>query len=315
MSVKLFVGSVPASTSEESLKEELLKYGRIESLFFCPDTKGTNRGWAFANVPTNEDALAVIAGLDQNLVLPGSDKPIEVRYADQKAQMNSGGLKSPWVPYTTADGNRYYYNIVTCTASWDRPAELDPGNVGSAFGPAGCNVYIFHLPHEWSETELIQYFSAFGKIVGVRVPRDEGSNRNKGYAFVSYDGNKAALNAVVGLNGLNVGGKWLKVMLKKGEENFYPAGFPQGNHRAIVDQQRQYLQSIGLLDIGAQHAGDSIRHQFGGTYIPDSNNVRPPPVPPFAAPPVATYAPPMMQQYNPWGPAAPQQYAYRYQPY
>eukprot|EP00916_Digyalum_oweni_P014337 GHVL01023566.1.p1 GENE.GHVL01023566.1~~GHVL01023566.1.p1 ORF type:complete len:388 (+),score=60.89 GHVL01023566.1:442-1605(+) len=285
--LKLFVGSIPAATTEDVLKSELQKHGRIENLFYNPDTKGTNRGWAFANCPAKEDALAIIAAMDRKMTLPGGDKCVEVRFADKKNPAIGGlaapqsAVKCPWVTYETQDGHRYYYNVVTSVTTWDKPPELDrppigggmgaPG-VGTGFGPAGCNVYIFHLPPEWSEQELVHYFSSFGNVVGVRVPRDDQTLRNKGYAFVSFDSNRAALNAVVGLNGLSIGGKWLKVTLKKGEENFYPPGFPQGdssiggvsqgNDRTIVEQQKQFLQSIGMLDHSAQTSANTLRQQF-----------------------------------------------------
>eukprot|EP00916_Digyalum_oweni_P011299 GHVL01018826.1.p2 GENE.GHVL01018826.1~~GHVL01018826.1.p2 ORF type:complete len:292 (+),score=57.13 GHVL01018826.1:2389-3264(+) len=248
--------------------------------------------------------------------------------------------KSPWVTYTTPEGHPYYYNVITSVTSWEKPAELDsksqtimPNPVVAAatgFGPVGCNVYLFHLPHEWTEAEIRNVFSPYGQILGVRVPRCDQSGKNKGYAFVSYESNKAALNAVVGLNGLHAGGKWLKVTLKKGEEEYYPAGFPQGNHRTVVEQQRQHLHSLGLLDHAAQAAGDAMRLQQSLVNPKIPQQYMPPgaaaqyayqnvaygyPAGQSVRPPVVYGGPPTDPNIAYWGHTAQAGGAYRYQPY
>ena len=96
--------------------------------------------------------------------------------------------QSMFVEYYTADGTPYYYNTLTKTSHWDKPQfgvvmqspghgyesaqpASFPGPNSSAGdkgprsyvgvhcqsdlqkrGPPGCNVFIFHLPNEWSKT-------------------------------------------------------------------------------------------------------------------------------------------------------------------
>ena len=43
--------------------------------------------------------------------------------------------------------------------------------------------------------------------------------KSKGYGFVSFDNSKSANEAIEAMNGLEIGGKRLKVELKKGNEN------------------------------------------------------------------------------------------------
>ncbi|XP_054280273.1 RNA-binding protein 28-like [Macrosteles quadrilineatus] len=50
--------------------------------------------------------------------------------------------------------------------------------------PTGV-VYLSHIPHGFYEEQIEGYFSQFGKVTGVNVPRSK-SGRAKGYAFIEY---------------------------------------------------------------------------------------------------------------------------------
>jgi len=90
---------------------------------------------------------------------------------------------------------------------------------GSPSGPSGCNIFVFHIPCEWSEYHLRQYFGSYGFLVSVTVIRDRATCASKGYGFVSYDNPFSAKAAVAHLNGFLIGGKRLKVQYKRGENN------------------------------------------------------------------------------------------------
>lgn len=90
------------------------------------------------------------------------------------------------------------------------------------FGPPGSNLFIFHLPSEWGDTQLKQHFNLFGNIISCKVSTDK-SGRNSGFGFVSFDNQASAFAAVSCMNGFGVAGKFLKVQLKKGEEHLLPS--------------------------------------------------------------------------------------------
>lgn len=100
-------------------------------------------------------------------------------------------------------------------------------------GPPGANIFVFHVPNEWSYYDLMQNFGGFGNVVSARVATDRTTGRNRGFAFVSYDSVEAAASAVNNMNGFMAGGKRLKVSVKKGEEQYVqhllqPQSNPQG---------------------------------------------------------------------------------------
>lgn len=79
-------------------------------------------------------------------------------------------------------------------------------------------MFIFHLPNEWSDMDLFNFFSEqnCGQILSVRIMTDKTSGRSKGYGFVSYDTAENAAAAINHINGKQALGKRLKVELKKG---------------------------------------------------------------------------------------------------
>lgn len=79
------------------------------------------------------------------------------------------------------------------------------------------NLFVFHLPAEWEENEMLRMFSPYGEILSVKVvKRPDGTS--KGYGFVCYGDRQSAIRAVDAMNGYPVYGKRLKVSLKKTPE-------------------------------------------------------------------------------------------------
>ncbi|CEL95662.1 unnamed protein product [Vitrella brassicaformis CCMP3155] len=79
----------------------------------------------------------------------------------------------------------------------------------------GCNLFIFHIPSDWTDSDLVQHFQHYGNIVSAVIARERDTGRNRGYGFVCFDTSHAALNAIQGMNGFAVGGKRLTVQLKQ----------------------------------------------------------------------------------------------------
>jgi hypothetical protein len=82
-------------------------------------------------------------------------------------------------------------------------------------GPDGANLFIYHLPQEYSDTDLAQAFAPYGLIISAKVFVDKTTNRSKCFGFVSYDNPSSAQAAINQMNGFQIGMKRLKVQLKK----------------------------------------------------------------------------------------------------
>ncbi|XP_063969789.1 CUGBP Elav-like family member 1 isoform X15 [Lytechinus pictus] len=89
-------------------------------------------------------------------------------------------------------------------------------------GPEGANLFIYHLPQDYTDTDLISMFSPYGGILSAKVFIDKNTNLSKCFGFVSYDSPISAQTAIQAMNGFSVGTKRLKVQLKRSKEASKP---------------------------------------------------------------------------------------------
>ncbi|XP_016935581.1 CUGBP Elav-like family member 2 isoform X2 [Drosophila suzukii] len=86
-------------------------------------------------------------------------------------------------------------------------------------GPEGCNLFIYHLPQEFTDTDLASTFLPFGNVISAKVFIDKQTSLSKCFGFVSFDNPDSAQVAIKAMNGFQVGTKRLKVQLKKPKDS------------------------------------------------------------------------------------------------
>jgi CUG-BP- and ETR3-like factor len=111
-------------------------------------------------------------------------------------------------------------------------------------GPAGANLFVYHLPHDLTDADLATAFNPFGNVISAKVYVDKYTGESKGFGklththmstrvnvsilhflllidcllllgFVSYDSVISAEAAIEQMNGFQIGNKRLKVQHKR----------------------------------------------------------------------------------------------------
>jgi RNA recognition motif-containing protein len=72
-------------------------------------------------------------------------------------------------------------------------------------------VFVGNLSFEVTRDELIQAFSAAGKVVDAKVPTDRETGRPRGFAFVEFEDEETAQKSIALLNGKPLKGRPLRV--------------------------------------------------------------------------------------------------------
>lgn len=96
------------------------------------------------------------------------------------------------------------------------------GSTRQTEGPNGANLFIYHLPPEFTDNDLLQTFSPFGNLISAKVFIDKATNLSKCFGFVSYDNPVSAHAAIQSMNGFQIGTKRLKVQLKRPKNDAKP---------------------------------------------------------------------------------------------
>jgi CUG-BP- and ETR3-like factor len=149
----------------------------------------------------------------------------------------AAGTPVPLVPYLASASSLAGYTTPTLPS----PQSTTPGfPVGAAHnylyqkqrdatvhqkqreGPEGCNLFIYHLPNDVQDMDLVQMFQPFGSVISSKVFIDKHTNLSKCFGFVSYDNPLSAQSAIQAMNGFQIGTKRLKVQLKRPKDASKP---------------------------------------------------------------------------------------------
>jgi len=96
------------------------------------------------------------------------------------------------------------------------PSSSPSSNPGPQIeGPPGANLFIYHIPQEFGDHDLANAFHSFGRVLSAKVFVDKATGVSKCFGFVSYDSPASAQAAISVMNGYQLGGKKLKVQLKR----------------------------------------------------------------------------------------------------
>jgi translation initiation factor 3 subunit G len=62
-------------------------------------------------------------------------------------------------------------------------------------------IRVWNMPLETNESDLAELFKPFGKVNRIRMSRDKRTNQFRGFAFVSFQSQQDAQNAIIAVDG------------------------------------------------------------------------------------------------------------------
>eukprot|EP00002_Diphylleia_rotans_P026131 TRINITY_DN519_c0_g1_i4.p1 TRINITY_DN519_c0_g1~~TRINITY_DN519_c0_g1_i4.p1 ORF type:complete len:364 (-),score=77.18 TRINITY_DN519_c0_g1_i4:301-1392(-) len=252
---KLFISVFPKHFTEQDVRPFFEPFGNILEINVIRGPGDVSRGCAFLKYSKREEAMIAIRDCDGKLTLPGTVKPLQVKFAEtakQKTQrkmqravtqmppmgaspfgynpMNQmpfgGDMYKSSFPSYVPNFSQPLYGYASGYAGAGAPAapSMTPTMGATSYmggynagqkGPEGTSLFIYHLPNEFGDADLAGIFAHYGTIVSAKVYIDKATGLSKCFGFVTYDNTTSAEIAIRSMNGFQIGNKRLKVQHKR----------------------------------------------------------------------------------------------------
>ena len=109
-------------------------------------------------------------------------------------------------------------------------------------GPAGSNLFVFHLPNELTNYDLYLLFRKFGSILSVHIMINKNTGLSRGFGFVSFTAEEPAIAAVRAMDGFRLGKKRLKVQRKREHDGDH---FQFEDDFALMSHESEFGRCVG----------------------------------------------------------------------
>ncbi|EDW12937.2 uncharacterized protein Dmoj_GI17944, isoform E [Drosophila mojavensis] len=208
---------------QQQLLQALTGLGAAQQNNSSQDT--TNAAAGLLN-PLSVQNLAAIAAMTQPSLTNAATSPGSAQLTNTAALLWSDPNPLASAYMSTAAGLPQFGNTTALSTSPLASVALSAAAAAAAGkqieGPEGCNLFIYHLPQEFTDTDLASTFLPFGNVISAKVFIDKQTSLSKCFGFVSFDNPESAQMAIKSMNGFQVGTKRLKVQLKKPKDASKP---------------------------------------------------------------------------------------------
>ena len=230
----MFIGMLSRKAGEDEVRELFAPFGEIREIHMIRNADGTSKCAAFLHFVEHNSAEQAIANLNNNFMMEGAQRPLIVRYADNKHQRQHRQLRNvrrhEAIPAMGPGGYHHYPQIPppmgmphAAGAQYPMPSpqfaaagyahagqhphappaymypphqygptahygypnhsrqEMAPASGRPREGPAGANLFVYHLPHDLTDADLATAFNPFGNVISAKVYVDRYTGESKGF--------------------------------------------------------------------------------------------------------------------------------------
>lgn len=196
------------------------------------------------SVDRNQEATIYVANLDERCTddllweLFTQVGPVVHVYIpkDRIAHTQSG---YGFVEFQNEPDADYAVNIMSGVKLFTKPLKINKASQNKQVFDIGANLYLANLDASVDERVLQDTFSVFGRVLQVKLGKDNDTGAPRGFAFLNYDSFEAADAAIEAMNGQFIHNRPITVSFaykkdgKPGERHGTPA------ERLLAEQARK----------------------------------------------------------------------------